>query len=441
MTYPEQIKNILLSLIEKMGLEPSRFCRNPGVDFTRKRKLDFSTLIHFQLSMGAKSLDNELTKYAGLDAGAVVSKSAFFQQRKKLASDPFQYLFYQFNSHFTPILYKGKYQLLAADGSSFTYTRNPKDADTYYQPSGRSKEGFNQVHLVALYDLLSMRYTDAILQPVREKNEFGALCDLIDNINPVVNTTPIVIADRGFHAYNVFAHAIENNLLFLIRAKDVNMERLLGRDRPASDIFDIEVTRYLSRTHSKKKHLHPECEGQYRHICKAVPFSYIKDDKYGEYKISLRVLRFLLADGSYENVITNLPKEEFPTDEIKELYHSRWGIETSFCLLKNALGAERFHSKVYETIKYELWSRLILFNFCSVISLHSVQKDQKKKHFHQVNYSQAFQTCQMFLAIHDGSKSGDIEAIIRRHTLPIRKDRHYNRKKSFKVPVSFLYRF
>lgn len=104
-----------------MGRNPSQFSRNPGVDFTRKRNLGFSTLIHFQLYMGAKSLDNEFTKYAGLDEKAIVSKSAFYQQRKKLASDPFQHLFYRFNSNFALVLYKEKYQLFAADGSLFTY--------------------------------------------------------------------------------------------------------------------------------------------------------------------------------------------------------------------------------------------------------------------------------------------------------------------------------
>ena len=45
------------------------------------------------------------------------------------------------------------------------------------------------------------------------KNEFLALSNLIDRFDPPPGTSPIFIADRGFHSYNVFAHAIEKALI------------------------------------------------------------------------------------------------------------------------------------------------------------------------------------------------------------------------------------
>ncbi len=42
-----------------------------------------------------------------------------------------------------------------------------------------------------------------------------------------------------------------------------------------------------------------------------------------KYPITLRVLRFQISKNSYENIITNLPPEEFPVGEIKQLYHLR----------------------------------------------------------------------------------------------------------------------
>ncbi|MCI9438587.1 MAG: IS4/IS5 family transposase, partial [Lachnospiraceae bacterium] len=88
------------------------------------------------------------------------------QQRAKLSDDVFQKLFYGFNSCFEPkALLKGRYQLLACDGSGFTGTRNPKDTESYYDPSGRSPKGYNQMYLVLLYDLLNKVYTDAVSSP------------------------------------------------------------------------------------------------------------------------------------------------------------------------------------------------------------------------------------------------------------------------------------
>ena len=311
MTNPEKIKHILLSEIEKMNLHREDFCRRPGIDFTRDRKIPFDTLLHFQISMESGSVNHELLKYFNFDAGTP-SLSAFYQQRAKLSDDVFQKLFYSFNNCFKPkSLLKGRYQLLACDGSSFTFTRNPTDTESYYTPSGRSGKGYNQMYFVPLYDLLNKVYTDAVIQPMRKRNEFAALYELIDRHTPCSGTVPVFIADRGFHAYNVFAHAIENSSFFVIRATDTKMKQLLGRDLPKEEAFDIRVTRYLTRSHSKKKYLHPESADQYRCICKKVAFDYFPAEGYGEYEKSLRVLRFPIGNGTYENIITNLPENEF----------------------------------------------------------------------------------------------------------------------------------
>lgn len=95
----------------------------------------------------------------------------------------------------------------------------------------------------------------------------------------------------------------------------------------------------------------------------------------------------------------------------------RCGIETSFCPLKHAIGAINLHSKKREMITHKLWTRLILFNFCSVISAHAVSKCQKKKHIHQVNYTVAWQACHYSLRLHNAEPPPDIEDLIRQHTL------------------------
>ena len=218
------------------------------------------------------------------------------------------------------------------------------------------------MYLVPLYDLMNKVYVDAVVQPMRKRNEFAALYQLIDRHTPCGGTVPVFIADRGFHAYNVFAHAIENRAFFVIRATDTKMKRLLGCDTPKQETFDVKVTRYLTRSHSKKKYLHPELASQYRNICQKVSFDYFPAQGYGEYEISLRVLRFPIGNGTYENLITNLPENEFHVEEIKEIYRLRWGIETSFCTLKHTIAAVNFHAKNRQMITHEIWARLILFN-------------------------------------------------------------------------------
>ena len=279
-----------------------------------------------------------------------------------------------------------------------------------------------------------------MVQPIRKKNEFQALADMIDRYY-IPDVVPIFIADRGFHSFNVFAHAIEHNSYFLIRAKDVNMRRLLGNDIPEDESFDVQVNRILTRSQSQKKRLHPEFEEQYRFLCKKVTFDYIEHESGKEYPISLRILRFKISDNGYENIITNLPVEEFSAEEIKELYRLRWNLETSFRELKHTIGAVNFHSKTREYIEMEIWARFILYNFCSIITMHVVIDQKSRKYIYQVNYTVAYHACHYFLRLHNEEETPNIKSLIEQNILPIRPDRKYARQHRFRVPVSFTYRF
>lgn len=439
MTFANQVKQTLLQDISVIAKTPELFSKCPGKDFSRNRKISFQSLIQFFLSMESSSIRHELLKYFSYDSNTI-SNSAFYQQRNKLLPETFSTLLRHFNSHYTFSLYKEKYQLLACDGSSFTFTRNPKDPDSYFAPDGKTTNGYNQVHAVALFDLLSKRYCDTVVQPIRKKNEFQALTQMIDRCG-TANTVPVFIADRGFASFNVFAHAIQHGSYFLIRAKDVNVHRLLGTDFPDTENFDIQVNRILTRSNSRKKRLHPELEDQYRFICSSVTFDYLDSNSRKEYSLSLRVLRFKISGDGYENIITNLPVEDFSVEEIKRLYRLRWGIETSFRELKHTLGSKNFHSKKREYIELEIWARLILYNFCSVITKHVVLQQKSGKHTYQVNYTIAYQACHYFLRLHNGEVPPDIESLIRQNILPVRPDRTYARQHRFRVPVSFNYRF
>lgn len=91
--------------------------------------------------------------------------------------------------------------------------------------------------------------------------------------------------------------------------------------------------------------------------------------------------------GVFENIITTLSEEDFTPDDIKYCYNLRWGIETSFRDLKHTIGATNLHSKKTEYVAFELWSKLILYNFCSIIILHVPVKSRNRKYEYQVNFS------------------------------------------------------
>ena len=156
--------------------------------------------------------------------------------------------------------------------------------------------------------------------------------------------------------------------------------------------------------------------------------------------IYLRIVRFKIADGIYENIITNLPADEFPPDETKQLYYMRWDIETSFRDLKHTIGTVNFHSKKVEYIEQEIWARLILFNFCAIIKTHVVIEQNDTKHTYQVNFAMAMKICHHFIRLQEGDPPPDVESLIGKYTLPIRPGRTYTRQHRFQLPASFCYR-
>ncbi len=113
------------------------------------------------------------------------------------------------------------------------------------------------------------------------------------------------------------------------------------------------AVQHFTHSNAKKKRLHSELAPLYRYICKAIPFDFITDSC-PEYPMRLRVVRFQIAEGIYENIITNLPSDEFPLEQIKHIYHLRWGQETSFRDLKHTIGTANFHSKSPEYIGFEI---------------------------------------------------------------------------------------
>ena len=99
------------------------------------------------------------------------------------------------------------------------------------------------------------------------------------------------------------------------------------------------------------------------------------------YDLRFRVVRFRISGGCYETVYTNLDSETFPIGKIKELYRLRWGIETSFRELKYAIGLSCLHGKKTDFLLQEVFARLILYNYASLIARKIPVPQEKQINF------------------------------------------------------------
>lgn len=433
----DAIKALLFASINEIAADPQKYAVNPGKDFTRNRKMGFYDTLLLLLTMEADCIKEELYRYFGRNTNAP-SKAAFYRQRRKLTGDALANLLYTFNNRLEKKLYNEKYQFIACDGSAADIFRNPDDPDTFFEPNGKSTRGFNQVHINAFYSILDRRFTNLVIQPGRKRNEYAAFCEMVDDAGKC-GPPAVYFADMGYASYNNFAHVIENGQFFLIRCNDKRLKGILGQSVENLKEMDCRVERILTRTQSKKKWSRPQMQDRYRHICQTVPMDYL-DENQSEYDITLRIVRFEISPGCFENIITNLPEQEFDFEDFKELYHLRWNEENSFRDLKYPLCLKAFHSKKYEYIVQEIWARAILHNFSSAI-ISGVGIDRRNtKYEYQVNFAEAFKTCMDFLRIHDGKTKMDVEDLIAQNIEPVRPGRTFARQHRFKLPISFCYR-
>ncbi|MBR1752597.1 MAG: transposase [Ruminococcus sp.] len=214
---------------------------------------------------------------------------------------------------------------------------------------------------------------------------------------------PIIFtADRGYESYNDMAHIIESGHKFLIRVQDIDSIGIAASLGLPDRYFDECITLYLTRRYTYEVREMMNSGKRIKHISTVfdyLPRSYDRNAPAQIYELPIRIVRFKVKD-TYEVIMTNLPKDKFPSVEIKKPYGMRRGIETSFRDLKHTIGLNYYHSIKTDSILQEIYTRMVMYNFCRLIAGQVNVKRSKKgrKYAYRINFSQAVQICRSFLA-------------------------------------------
>ena len=435
MNKSKHLRNILNHVISVVSNSPSLFSVNPKSDFTRNRKLSFETVIKNVICMEAGSLKDELLKLNDYSSFTPTS-SAFVQARSKIKHDAFKTIFDTFNQKSLVTKTLKGYRLLAIDGTVLPIDNSFADEETTIQKINNSDKTFSAFHLNASYDLLECTYDDLVIQGQANFDENGAFVQLVDQYK---GNKAIFIADRGYESFNGVEHVSHSENKYLIRVKDIHSKTSIMKSFGSlpNNEFDIDVSRLFTRKCTNEIKKHPEI---YKYMPRNQRFDYFDENKDIPYEFHTRIVRFKITDDTYECIITNLDRNEFTMEEIKELYHKRWGIETSFRESKYAIGLSALHSKKRELIKQEIYARILLYNFSQRIIQKIKIKKKSTRYLYQVNFTRAFHIIRAFLR----KKSGvplNVESLIAKEILPIRPNRSNTRPLKPKGVVCFNYRF
>ena len=429
---PVILREVLRSLIRKLGETPERFVQRPGRDFTRPRTLSFETVISLLLTMSENSVGKALIERFK-NREDTPSASAFVQQREKLLPAAMETLFQRFTACLCPAGRFQGYRLLAADGSDLKSAAYPGDPASY-RPGTERQHGWNLWHLNALYDLQNGIYTDVIVQKEHEKDEKAALCAMVDR--SAVSGPVILLADRGYEACNNLAHLERKGWNYLIRLRDKNRAVAYGLKLPDTAQFDIPVQITLGRlTVRQLERRGLVVPASYYRVPPQMTFDDLAPKSTGFAVLSFRIVRIETENSGTELLITNLDPKRFPPAALKRLYAMRWGIETSFRSLKYAVGLIHLHAKKPDLVLQEIFASFLIFNFtqASIWAVDTAQGASKYKC--RVNFSDAVFACCAFLR----QPISDPLPLLRRKLLPVRPGRTAPRPKITGNRISSCY--
>ena len=268
--------------------------------------------------------------------------------------------------------YEG-YTIWAVDATHIRKVDDPDDGAT------RVKE-YNEFQLTAIFDVENQTYKKFYLSE-GPHNEVDALIEMLTEMhnNGKIPKKTIIVADRRYESYKLIHFLKSIGVHFVIRTKDIRSSKSMLRtceELPKSGEFDKNVCKTITLIQTQEFKLeHKNCVYRTRD-----KFDYPEDSNF--YELKFRALRVCLSRGHYACFITDLNKKAFRSIDIKELYHKRWRIETSFNAFKHLYGVGGLHFRRNDRLLKEIVCKSIAFNYCNWVanSVSIPQLDTKYKY-------------------------------------------------------------
>ena len=185
------------------------------------------------------------------------------------------------------------------------------------------------------------------------------------------NIDDLVIFDRGYPGYEIMAkYRVKTNFLMRIKKTSFAKAKFLFSPHVEQKDVILEITApKLIKEKLKQQRL---------------PLT-----------MKIRFVQVILDNGTVEVLATNiLDGDILQTDDFKELYAKRWGIETYYDVLKNRLSLENFTGESALAVKQDFYSTIFLSNYEAMLvydtNLEFQQCSNDNKYAKQVNKAQSF---------------------------------------------------
>ena len=359
-----------------------------------------------------------------------VTKSAFTQARSKLKHEAFIELskssvdfFYQHS----PYLLWGKHRLLACDGSTIRLP-NSKNIKEHFMafdfgPNVDAESSLATISL--LYDPLNLVTLNAKIDAFNV-SEITLLKEQLAEVSFKPND--LLLMDRGYPSVGLLYEMHYRGIGVCVRLKD-NWWKAVNEMLNAGQTDKI-VTFTLPK---KDRYLQERFKG--------------KTDK-----VTVRITVIELEDGKREILCTSLlDSTQYTLDDLKGLYHTRWGIEEAYKLLKVRADLESFSGLTTLSVKQDFYAGIFAMNLSAMMSFPIDQKVRKQskeaelKNTKMINRTDALALVResmvgVFIKKKIKKFLQTVDNILQKTTEAIRPNRSFPRNHKRKKPKSMNYK-
>jgi hypothetical protein len=314
-----------------------------GTATVRRRRLPAEQVIWVVLGIGLfrdRPVEDVVSKLdlALPAAGNTIARSSVSQARDRLGSAPIRWLFERSASVWSARSAEAHewrgLKLYGMDGSTIRVPDTPENRETFGGQSGRkgSESGYPMVKMVALMLLRSHLLAGC------EFGSYGA--NEIQYAWPLLESIPsksLTILDRGFFGARLLL-AIEGvgNRQWLTRARTDLKFRTIKKFGRGDELIEVKVSNHARRQDP------------------SLPETW-----------QMRAIRYRRKGFRPQLLLTSLrDPDEYPANEVVDLYHERWELELGYDEIKTELleREETIRSKKPDGVKQELWGILLAYN-------------------------------------------------------------------------------
>lgn len=269
-----------------------------------------------------------------------------------------------YKSNWTPKTWKG-FRLCAIDGTSIRLPDELDIIEHFGVQKGRPEQAHCTMGMASVfYDVLNKMVIDSAIHP-RLASEKQCAEDHLQ----FSDENDLVLFDRGYVAFWLYAYLLKQNISFCMRAK--TNQSLLIKEFVKSGKRESIVTFEPNKPSIKT------CE----------------EKGLSTAPITLRLVRVDLPN-EVEVLVTNLmDKETYDSSIFKSLYHLRWGIEENYKRLKQWCEIENFSGKSALSVKQDFYAKIVASNLTTLLEIQAQEIVDKRTQYlrrnYQINHAQA----------------------------------------------------